>query len=212
MRESSLVNGRVAITMERLNYKENSNGESIDASPMTLKDSCVTHAMASLSAVVFLLTISLRFADGASPAENDWPQLAHDSARSARASQGIPPPYRARWIWFGPEKTLRNRAANPAWPDDLAVGTKAGFDYPTPERVSFTLAGRAQPVVAKGRAFIGDIDGKVYGLSADDGKTLWIGENPGGTCAALAVVGDVVVAGSIHGGVTGFDVADGRIR
>jgi hypothetical protein len=167
------------------------------------------------SAVLLSLAISVPSAPsfGASPVnENDWPQLAHDSARTAHASQGVPAPYRARWIWFGPALTLRNRAANPAWPDDLAVGTKVGFDYPTPEKVSFTLAGRAQPVVAKGRVFFGDMDGKIYAVNADDGQTVWVGENPGGTCAALAVVGDVVVAGSIFGGLTGFDVGDGRAR
>jgi hypothetical protein len=171
--------------------------------------------MMRFPAVVLSLAIWVHFARvfGVSPInENDWPQLAHDPGRTAHTSRGVPAPYRARWIWYGPELTLRNRAANPAWPDDLALGTKSGFDYPTPEKVSFTLAGRAQPVVAMGRVFFGDMDGKVYGLNVDDGQTVWVGENSGGTCAALAVVGDVVVAGSMFGGVTGFAGTDGRVR
>jgi hypothetical protein len=60
--------------------------------------------------------------------------------------------------------------------------------------------------------FIGDMDGSVHGLSLDDGRTLWTGQNPGGTCAALAVVGGVVVATGIPGGITAFDVATGRQR
>jgi outer membrane protein assembly factor BamB len=144
--------------------------------------------------------------------DNDWPQLAREPGRMAHAPRGVPPPYRARWIWCGPEKTLRNKAANAAWPDDLALGTKAGVDYPMPERVPFTLAGRAQPVVAGGKVYIGDLDGKVYGLSLDDGQTLWVGENPGGTCAALAVVGELVLATAIPGGITAFDASTGRQR
>ncbi|PYJ02769.1 MAG: hypothetical protein DME25_15265, partial [Verrucomicrobia bacterium] len=142
----------------------------------------------------------------------DWPQLARESGRAAYAPHGVSPPYQARWIWCGPERTLRNKAANAAWPDDLPVGTKGGVDYPMPDKVSFTLAGRAQPVVAGGKVFIGDLDGKVYGLSLDDGGTLWIGENPGGTCAALAVVGEVVIATAIPGSIAALDVATGRQR
>ena len=106
----------------------------------------------------------------------DWPQLAHDAARTAHAERGVAPPYRARWIWCGPEKTLRNHAANEGWPDDLRA--KAGADYPMPQKVTFTLAGRAQPVVSKGRVFVGNIDGRVYAIAVDDGRTLWTGENP----------------------------------
>lgn len=160
---------------------------------------------------LFLLSVTTGFS-APTIGDADWPQLARDSARTAHAPRGVPPPYRARWIWCGPEKTLRNKAANSAWPDDLALGTNAGVDYPMPEKVPFTLAGRAQPVVADGKVFIGDMDGKVYCLSLDDGRTLWVAENPGGTCAALAVAGDVVVATAIPGGITGFDVAAGHQR
>src|SRR3954464_15931484 len=89
----------------------------------------------------------------------DWRQLAHGPDRSGHAPNGVAPPYRARWIRCGPSLTLRNRAANPAWSDDLGVRTQPGPDYPLPDKVSFTIAGRAQPVVAGGRVFIGDMDG-----------------------------------------------------
>src|SRR5262249_8525974 len=97
--------------------------------------------------------------------EDDWPQLARNPQRTAVSPSGVPPPYQGRWIWCGPDKTLRNTAANPAWPDDLASGTNRGVNYPLPERVPFTIAGRAQPVVSGGRVFIGDMDGSVYALA-----------------------------------------------
>jgi len=160
-------------------------------------------------ATALLLILSL-MGCAAAAESSDWPQLARDSARTAHAPRGVPPPYRACWIWCGPERTLRNRAANPAWSDDLALGVKPGADYPMPEKVPFTFAGRAQPVVGGGKVFIGDMDGKIYALSLEDGRTLWMADNPGGTCAALAVVGEVVVATAIPGAIAGFDAATGR--
>lgn len=136
-----------------------------------------------------------------------WPQLGHDAGRTAHAAQGVPPPYRARWMWCGPERVLRNQASHPGWPDNLSEG-----DFPLPEQVPFTLAGRCQPVVDSGRVFIGDMDGQVYCLALDDGRTLWVGEHPGGTCATLAVAGEVVVATAITGGLSGFETTTGKRR
>ena len=65
---------------------------------------------------------------------------------------------------------MRNRASHPGWPDNLEGGANGG-DFPMPEKVPFTIAGRCQPVVDAGRVFIGDMDGRVYGLALDDGKT-----------------------------------------
>ncbi len=161
-----------------------------------------------IAILLFLLSVI----HGRTAEDGDWPQLAHDAGRTASARLGVAPPYRARWIWCGPPKTLRNKAANPAWPDDLAIGTRPGVDYPMPDRVPFTFAGRAQPVTANGRVFIGDMDGRIYALALDDGRTLWVGANPGGTCAALAVVGNIVAATAIPGGITGFDITTGQRR
>jgi outer membrane protein assembly factor BamB len=56
------------------------------------------------------------------------------------------------------------------------------------------------PGLSKGRA------------AAVPGWNTWIGENPGGTCAALAVIGDVVIATALPGGITAFEVDTGRPR
>jgi hypothetical protein len=160
-----------------------------------------------VAALIFLAGSSIT---GSADRGGDWPQLACDPGRTAHAAEGVPPPYRALWLWCGPETVLRNKAANPAWPDDLPLGTRAGANYPMPARVPFTFAGRAQPVVADGRVFIGDMDGRIYAVDLNDGHTLWAAENPGGTCAALAVADKVAVATSIPGALMGFDVGTGR--
>src|SRR5436305_7670597 len=106
----------------------------------------MTRALVQPHSLAGLLLLLLIPGHGVRAGEADWPQLARDPQRTAGAANGVPPPYRARWIWCGPDKTLRNKAADPNWPDDLSSGAPAGINYPTPERVPFTLAGRAQPV------------------------------------------------------------------
>jgi hypothetical protein len=142
----------------------------------------------------------------------DWPQLGGNAARTGFVAKGVAPPYRARWIWAGPQTTLRNKASNPAWADDLHLGNGKGADYPLPAVVPFTFAGRVQPVVAGDRLFVGDMDGKVYAIALDDGRTLWVGNNPGGTCGSAAVVGDVVAITSIPGAMLGLDIKTGDTR
>jgi putative pyrroloquinoline-quinone binding quinoprotein len=166
-----------------------------------------------MKVLAFISVLTVLTATGAlTSANDDWPQLARDPGRTACSPLGVAPPYRARWIWCGPELTLRNKAANPAWPDDLGIGTRAGTNYPLPAKVAFTFAGRAQPVTADGNVFIGDMEGKVYGLSLDNGQTLWTGANPGGTCAALAVAGKAAIATAIPGAITAYDTATGAQR
>ena len=66
----------------------------------------------------------------------DWPQLQADSRRSGHTRDSVPPPYRARWIWCGPDLTLRNRDSEPGWSHDLRA--REGYSYPMPRTVGFT--------------------------------------------------------------------------
>ena len=160
----------------------------------------------ALPLVVMVIAQASLSALAQAPAGDDWPQLQHDSARTGRAVEGVAPPYQARWIWCGPDATLRNKAVNPAWGDDL----NKGKDFPLVMKVPFTFSGAVQPVSAGGKVFIGDMEGKVYAISLDDGKTLWTGENPGGTVASAAVTGGTVVVTSTPGAVVGLDVQTGQ--
>lgn len=142
----------------------------------------------------------------------DWPQLQGDAARTGRTPDTLEPPYRVRWMWFGPQGTLRNQNSEPGqpgWDDDLT--TRDNYDFPTPDPVTYTLAIQAQPVIANGRVFIGDMQGSVYGIDEFDGSTLWTASNPGGTVDAAAVAAGVVVFHSLSGYVRGYDVTDGTL-
>jgi hypothetical protein len=134
-----------------------------------------------LGRLVFVFALGAQAASARALLAQDWLQLGANAARTNYVPQAVSPPYRARWIWCGPGQTLRNKAAHPQWPDDLRLGHGKGADYPLPAAVPFTFAGRMQPVTSGTRAFVADMDGKVYALARADGKTLRVGDNPGGT-------------------------------
>ncbi len=140
----------------------------------------------------------------------DWPQLQRTAERQGRSELEVPPPYRARWIWFGPEHVLRNRESKRAagWEDDLAGGE--GKSYPMPDRLPFCFAGSMQPICVGGRVFVADCQGTVYALRSDDGATLWTAANPGGSLWSGAAAEDVVAFASTTGYVTAWDAATGR--
>lgn len=140
----------------------------------------------------------------------DWPQLQGNAARTGYTADSPAPPYRVRWMWLGPNQTLRNRAVNAAWPDDLT--SRSGYNFPLPSSAPMTLATMAQPVVAGTRVFVGDQEGQAYAVNLDDGSTLWAAPIPGGTFSAAAVAGDVVVFTTLAGDVCGFDCATGVQR
>lgn len=143
---------------------------------------------------------------------SDWPQLQRDAARTGRSPDEVAPPYRARWLWFGPAGTLRNRLSKPGapgWTNDLTSGP--GRSYPMPRSVPFTLAGTMQPIVHRGLVFVASQEGTVFAIREDDGTTAWEADLPGGTLATGAAAGEVVVFASLRGNVHGYHVADGRL-
>jgi len=138
----------------------------------------------------------------------DWTQLQADSMRSGRTADSVAPPYRARWIWCGPNLTLRNRDSAAGWTNDLRA--REGYSYPMPRTVDFTLANSVQPIVAGSRVFVGSLEGRAYAIDADDGVTIWAAPLPGGTSVAGAVVDDVAVFVTLSGAIHGLATTNGR--
>jgi len=141
----------------------------------------------------------------------DWPQLQRDAARTGCCAEEVAPPYRARWLWFGPAGTLRNQLSRPGahgWTNDLIAGP--GRSYPLPARVPFTLAGMMQPIVHRGFVLVASQEGKVFAIREDDGATAWEADLPGGSVATGAAAADVAVFASIRGNVHGYRLTDGQ--
>lgn len=142
------------------------------------------------------------------PAPGDWPQHQRDAARTGRTETGVPPPYRARWIWAGPNRTLRNRDSQPGWPDDLEA--RPGHSYANlPGNSGTSFAWSVQPVVAAGRVYVGSLEGIAYAVSAEDGGTLWQASLPGPTITTAAVAGNGVIFTCVTGDVIALDITDG---
>ena len=106
----------------------------------------------------------------------DWPQFQFDAASRGRAPKPVEPPYQLRWVWYGE--------------DNVAVGGRPFPEghVPRPPRdtlglLSFTM----HAVVADGRVVFGDLQGKLYCLSARDGSTVWTRQFPGAFVHAAAI-------------------------
>lgn len=75
------------------------------------------------------------------------------------------------------------------------------------------------PAVRDGLAYVASSDTQTYGdetrvvaLDAADGSVVWKAPIDGGTGGSVALTGDLVVAGTWHGTVHGFDQATGEER
>jgi hypothetical protein len=142
----------------------------------------------------------------------DWPQFQHDAARTGGTADTVAWPYRIRWCWLGPDRTIRNRLNTGDRSDpELRPGDILAAKTTLPASVPFAFSGHAQPVIAGNRMFLGDVDGRVYGIDTDRGVTLWVQPNPGGTFGAGAILDGTVVFGSLAGTVRAYHPATGTV-
>lgn len=143
-----------------------------------------------------------------SAAAQDWPQFQQNAQRHGRIEKGPSGPYRARWIWLGPQTQLRNKESRADWKDDLTG--REDYSYPMPAEVPMTFAEGMQPMHAGGVLYALDEEGRAYAIGMADGSTKWVGENPGGSINSPVIVGAVLVCASITGRVTALDRASGK--
>src|SRR5512139_611404 len=117
--------------------------------PSMLTSSGRTRSVRAVRAASLLLGVLVAAASPASA--GDWPQLQANAARTGRTADSVAPPYRMKWAWLGPSNTQTT--------------------LPLSGRANHTIAGRAQPVVAGGRVFIGTMEGNAHGIDASNGLT-----------------------------------------
>jgi len=142
---------------------------------------------------------------------SDWLQFQHDAQRTGRTTDSVAPRYRVRWLWMK-TSVIRNHLSNPSWTGpDLNPVDQINAKAVIPSSVPFTLSEMMQPVIANGKVFIGDQDGYVYGISEDDGSTLWTAPNPGGSMTSGAYVNGTIVFGSLSGKIRGYNATSGTL-
>lgn len=177
----------------------------------TLETDAEGDLLFNVNALATDVAVQLQVTGGAQgPGPNDWPQHQRDAARTGRTEIGVPAPYRARWIWAGPSRTLRNQDSEPGWPDDLTA--RPGHSYANlPDNSGASFAWSVQPIVAADRVFVGSMEGVAYAISAENGSTLWQVQLPGPTVASAAVAGGRVIFVCVTGEVVAYEVADGTL-
>src|SRR5690349_20213938 len=111
--------------------------------------------------IVVLLTLALTCSTRRGCAA-DWPQFQANAMRTGRTADSVAAPYRVRWIWCGPNLSLRNQDSHPGWTNDLWA--RDGYSYPMPRSVGFTLANSVLPIVVGNRVFVGSLEGTAYAI------------------------------------------------
>lgn len=111
---------------------------------------------------------------------------------------------RARW-------RTQTRGGAATTPDDL-VAPGAGFDGTGPYCPLSGGSVQSTPTVVDGVVYVGADDGRLYALSAADGRERWRVETGSRVWARPAVAGGVVYAGSNDGNCYAVDAASGEQR
>lgn len=137
----------------------------------------------------------------------DWPQFQQNSKRHGRSHINLPPPYRPRWIWVGPDLTLRNMESEDGWSDDLT--SRPGYSFPIPDSVGFTISGSVQPVIKGERLYFSTMEGNAYALDINDGTTLWANDLGAPCIVSAAVLNNLVIFTTVNGHVYALDTLTG---
>ncbi len=158
----------------------------------------------------FIRSLSFQSVVSAQTSGSDWTQFQHDAQRTGRTSSVAAPNYRPRWVWFGPNRTLRNKLVKPGtsgWDGDFSA---QNLNMPT--NVPFNFPDSMQPIIVNSKVFVGDsVLQKVWAINLDDGTTLWEANNPGGTLWSGVATTTRVVFGSLSGKVRAWDTSTGNL-
>lgn len=158
-------------------------------------------------------------APGASAADEEWPMLAHDAARSGATTAEIRPPFERKWYRLFPDEGLMAGVQPVVARAKVFVGTMAGklhaIDAATGKDAWVFQAGG--PILHTGAAtggkvFFGCADGKVYAVAAADGKQAWAVPTGAAVWNAPAVHEGLVLIGSRDGNLYAIDAAAGAVR
>lgn len=134
------------------------------------------------------LLLALLTLAGAAQA-TDWTQLQADAARSGYSPDAVRGPFELKWSWFGDY-------------------TQGPGDAP-PEQATVRLSDMIQPIVADGKVFVGAMDGKLYAIDRETGRTVWSFPTGRPIVNTAAYVDGIVVVNSMDGCTYGVNAADG---
>lgn len=176
------VNNLKNSTVYRVSYWDTTTGLVTSTSAITSNGSGVLSVpIASMSATVAFKAI-----------EANWPQFQVTEQRTGSVPETTDGSYSFQWAWIGPSTTETSLP--------LSATTSP-----------LTIAGRVQPVVQNGRAFIASQDGNAYGITLSTGANAWTRALDGGVLTTGAVRNNIVVFATVAGTVYGLNATTGAI-
>ncbi len=108
---------------------------------------------------------------------NDWPTYRHDAARSGFSDQALSPDLGKAWeAPIGGRLSAMSIADGRAYVAQVDAHTLHALDAATGKPLWHFIAGAridSPPTIAKGRVYVGGMDGWVYCLRATDGAMIW---------------------------------------
>jgi outer membrane protein assembly factor BamB len=136
-------------------------------------------------------------------AGSDWPQFQFNAQNHGRTdAPPVEPPFRLRWVWFGEGKVVAPRGG------ENSNGRFGALPREPYGKLGFTMQG----MVAGGRVFFGDLEGKLFCLSTRDGSEVWKASLPGAIVHAVGLwkpgadpARAVIVVPCLDGAVYGLD-------
>lgn len=133
----------------------------------------------------------------------DWPQLARDAQRSGRNQIGVAPPYNLKWAWFDSSHQVNNFVSEP-----FKSITDA---FPSDFENQVIFADSMQPIIARGKVFVSDMDGMVYALDGLTGNLQWQYQTGGPITATAAYDSGTIVVVSLDGFIYGLAADSGHL-
>jgi len=151
-------------------------------------------------------------------AENSWPMLAHDAARSGGTTAEIRPPFSRKWYRLFSDEGLMAGVQPVVAGGCVLVGTLAGVVYAIDaesgrDRWTFRAGGAVLHSCAAdgGLVFFGSADGKIYAVRIADGVLAWTVPTGAAVWNAPAIHAGTVFVGGRDGRLYAIRAADGSL-
>jgi outer membrane protein assembly factor BamB len=129
----------------------------------------------------------------------DWPTVQHDFQRTGYTAVCPEPPWRVRWVWSNGEKVDRTGVR----PDQFGVDK-------LPDFLTVRFVSLVQPMVWKGAAYVGSVEGRLFAIDLKTGETKWKAKAAGPILHSVSIADDKVFVPTMRG-VDAFDLTGKRI-
>jgi hypothetical protein len=152
-------------------------------------------------------------------ADDSWPMLAHDPARSGTTTAEIRPPFERKWYRLFPDEGIFSGVQPIVADSKVFIGTMKGILHAIDAETGKDLwtyksfgAILHAVAVAEGHVIFGDIAGKITAVNLIDGKEVWSQRIPQAVWNSPLIHDGFAIIGCRDSTVYAFDAATGVLR